>query len=198
MKPVERSELLDLGAYEQIRDHFRNRVIALKKLRRVTLGDHMSIVFENHDTMLLQIQEMLRTERITNEAAIAHELNTYNELLPGAGELSATLFIEYTDASERKVMLERLHDLADHLHIVIGDRTVTARFMTQFGEEPGRLPAVNYVRFKLEATGVASMQAGQVQVSMETSHPDYRARSALSGATRAQLVDDLSASALLG
>jgi hypothetical protein len=198
MKPVDRSEILDLGPYEQIREHFRNRVIALKKQRRVFLGDHMSLVFENHDIALLQIQEMLRTERITNEAAIAHEINTYNELLPGPGELTATLFIEYTDADERKVMLSQLHDLANHLHLKIGDRTLTAKFMLQFGEEAGRLPAVNYVRFTLDATDIAALRTPSVAVALESSHMHYRARSVLTEAARAQLVDDLSEPAILG
>lgn len=198
MKPVERSEILDLGAYEQIREHFRNRVIALKKQRRVTLGDHMSLVFENHDIALLQIQEMLRTERITNEAAIAHEISTYNELLPAQDELTATLFIEYTDADERALALSQLHDLEGHLNLVIDDRRVAARFSRQFGEETGRLPAVNYIRFKLDAADIASLRNTQTPIVMEASHPSYQARSVLSSATRAQLVDDLSASALLG
>src|SRR5262245_14515837 len=107
MRKVERSELLDLGAYEQIRERFRSRVIASKQVRRLQLGPHMSLVFENHDTVLLQIQEMIRTERISDERAIQHELDTYNDLLPAAGALSATLFIEYDDPAQRSDMLRR-------------------------------------------------------------------------------------------
>src|SRR5690349_291735 len=65
MKPVERTEILDLGSYERVREHFQRRVIAEKRARRVALGPNMTVLFENHDTVLLQIQEMLRTERIT-------------------------------------------------------------------------------------------------------------------------------------
>src|SRR5439155_24871586 len=97
MKKIDRSEILPLGEYEKIREPFRKRVVDMKRARRLQLGAEMSIVFENHDTMLMQVQEMLRTERITNEKGIAHELETYNELVPNDGELAATLFIEIPD-----------------------------------------------------------------------------------------------------
>ena len=117
MKKVERNELLPLGDYEAVRGPFRNRVIAEKKRRRVKLGEHMSVVFENHDTVLLQIQEMLRTERISKEAAIAHELNTYNELVPDDDELSMTLFIEIVDKAERERMLKALAGMETQVFI---------------------------------------------------------------------------------
>src|SRR5687768_16432109 len=97
MKPITRDELLELGAYEKLRDAFLRSVLERKKARYVKLGENMTALFENRDTVLLQIQEMLRTERITQEAAIAHELETYNELVPGERELSVTLFIEYEE-----------------------------------------------------------------------------------------------------
>jgi len=120
VKRVDRSELLGLGPYEDIRERFRARVIALKARRRLQVGPHMSLVFENHDTVLLQVQEMLRTERISDERSIAHELETYNELIPGAGSLCATLFIEYDDPAERSKMLARLASLRDQVALQVG------------------------------------------------------------------------------
>src|SRR5690242_11995154 len=101
MRPIERSEILPIGEYETIRDRFRGRVIEEKRRRRVVLGERMSAVFENRDTVLLQIQEMLRTERISSPSGIEHEIETYNELLPGPGQLSVTLFVEIPDKAER-------------------------------------------------------------------------------------------------
>ncbi len=80
---VERSEVLPLGEYEAVREPFRARVIEEKKRRRVKLGDRVTVLFESHDTVLLQVQEMLRTERISRENAVAHEIETYNALLGG-------------------------------------------------------------------------------------------------------------------
>src|SRR5450432_3314744 len=105
MKTVERSELLGLADYETIRPQFRARVIEEKKQRRIAIGPRATALFENHDTVLLQIQEMLRTERITREASIQHEIDTYNEFIPGAGEVSCTIMIEIDDKTERDTFL---------------------------------------------------------------------------------------------
>ena len=191
MKKVDRSELLDLGAYEQIRERFRDRVIGLKKNRRAKLGDHMSLVFENHDTMLLQVQEMLRTERITDEKAIAHELATYNELIPEAGKLSATHFIEYDDADERRRMLARFHDLRDQIHLRIGDKRITASFYVHHGEELDRIPAVNYLTFDVGRQHAATLRDGDIPAALEVTHPDYQVSLDLSPGMREALAHDL-------
>jgi hypothetical protein len=191
VKPVERSELLGLGAYEQIRDQFRNRMIEAKRTRRVLLGPNMSMVFENHDTVLLQIQEMLRTERITDERAIAHEISTYNELIPPAGGLSATHFIEYDDKAERTVMLAKFSTLRDKLHLTLDGQRFTARFATHFGEEPDRIPAVNYLSFDVGVERAASLLDPAVRASLLVDHPDYRHEVELSAALRRELAHDL-------
>ena len=106
MKPIERGEILGLADYEAIREHFRARVIAGEEgAPRARSATHASCVFENRDTVLMQIQEMLRTERITREAAILHEIETYNELVPGDHELSATVLIEIDDKADREKFL---------------------------------------------------------------------------------------------
>jgi hypothetical protein len=191
MKPVERSELLALGPYEQVRERFRQRVIALKKRRRVELGKHMSLVFENHDTVLLQVQEMLRTERISDERAIAHELETYNELIAGEGALKGTLFIEYDDPGQRRGMLERFASLRTSLHLRIGSGTHTARFATHFGEEMNRLPAVNYVTFEPGRQAAALLRDASVPAHIAIDHPDYPLEVELAAELREELARDL-------
>ena len=75
----------------------------------------MTIVFENTDTMRWQVQEMARAERMLRDEQIEHEVETYNELIPEPGELSATLLLELTsdDAAARVaaelVGIERAH-----------------------------------------------------------------------------------------
>lgn len=191
MKRVERSELLELGPYEQVRERFRERVIALKSRRRLQLGPNMSIVFENHDTMLLQVQEMLRTERITDERAIAHELETYNELIPKQGSLSATLFIEYDDPTERRRMLQSFATLREQIHLWIGERKSTARFATHFGEELDRLPAVNYLTFEPGTAALDQLRDPATPAALEISHPDYPQKLELPRELREELARDL-------
>ena len=191
MKKVSRSELLDLGAYEQIRQQLLNRVIAAKKTRRVAVGEHMTFVFENHDTMLFQIHEMLRTERITSESGIAHELEMYNEIVPGEGELVATLFVEYDDKEERARMLVALVGLGEHVSLRIGDRVVRAQFLVQPGEEQERLPAVCYARFRPGVEAERALRDESVAVTIEITHPEYRATATVAAATRGELAGDL-------
>src|SRR5438128_2700493 len=126
MKPIERGEVLGIADYESVRDHFRARVIEEKKRRRVALGPKATAVFENHDTMLLQVQEMLRTERITREAAIQHEIDTYNQLVPGTAELSCTIMIEISDKDERDAFLVAARGFEKHVLLVIGGDRVRA------------------------------------------------------------------------
>ncbi|HKU42535.1 MAG TPA: DUF3501 family protein [Polyangiales bacterium] len=191
MNKVSRSELLPLAAYEEIRPHFRGRVIQLKARRRTSLGAHMSIVFENHDTMLLQVQEMLRTERISDEAAIAHELATYNELVPAPGQLSATLFLEYEDAKERAQALLRFAGLRTAVQLVIGSEPFQATFATHFAEELDRLPAVNYLTFQVGAERAKQLRDRSVPAKLEVTHPEYRVQVALSDELREELAKDL-------
>jgi hypothetical protein len=191
MKKVDRSEILELGEYEKIRDRFRNRMIETKKRRRVAVGEHMTFVFENHDTVLLQVQEMLRTERISAEKGVRHELDTYNELVPGDGELSATLLIEYDDQAERREALDAMADLGEHLSLQIGDEKHPARFRPLPGEEPGRLPAVNYLFFAPGADAAKALRDSSVEARLVVSHPSYEEAAVLSAAQRAELADDL-------
>jgi hypothetical protein len=191
MKKVDRSELLSLAAYEAIRPHFRGRMIEVKSRRRVSLGDHMSLVFENHDTMLLQVQEMLRTERISDETAIAHELETYNELVPAPGNLSATLFIEYDDSAQRTAMLAKFATLRTAVHLVLGNSRFSARFGTHFGEEMDRLPAVNYLQFEVGQDEIAQLRDSAVAARFEITHPDYPLTVDLPAELRVELARDL-------
>jgi len=190
MKPVSRDELLDLGAYETIREHFRARVMADKRVRYVTIGSNMTALFENHDTVLFQIQEMLRTERITQEAAIAHELATYNELMPGPNELSATIFIEYPDAAEREKMMVRLAGVDDKFYLVAGGERARLVPDTR-GTDSTRTIAVHYVKFVLGERAREAIQQAKSPVLLGVDHPAYSAEAALSISTLASLQSDL-------
>jgi hypothetical protein len=147
MRPVDRAEILDLATYERMRPDVRREVIAAKERRRVHLGPHVTLLVENRRTVWYQVQEMLRTERITDEAGIAHELATYNELLGGQGELGATLLIELEDPAVRAVKLREWRELPRHVYARLPDgRRVRPWFdPRQVGED--RLSSVQYLRF---------------------------------------------------
>lgn len=164
MKKVSRGDLLELGAYEQIRDHFRARVIAEKKRRRFQVSSELTVVFENTDTVLFQIQEMLRTERIVAEPAIAHEIETYNELIPGEGEISVTMFVEIPERDVRDRRLVELSGLERAVSLECGGVIVPAR-----GEDraviEGPTTALHYLKFSVGADGYAKIAAAASAVA---------------------------------
>jgi hypothetical protein len=194
MKKIELSDVKNLHEYELIREDWRMSVIAEKARRRVLLGPVMSLVFENRLTVLGQIQEMCRAERIVRPDAVRHEIDTYNELLPDAGEVAATLLIEITEEREVRSGLDRLLGLTTgrHLLFALGDRLVPARFLGGQSRED-RIAAVQYLRFPLgadPATRTALLDPG-IPAAIHAEHPNYKASVSLSSATREELARDL-------
>ncbi|MEO7036349.1 MAG: DUF3501 family protein [Polyangiaceae bacterium] len=189
MSQVKRGELLGLAEYEQIREPFRQRIMAMKQVRRVALGSNMTVVFENHDTALYQIQEMLRTERITAAKAIEHELETYNELVPGPHELSATVFIEYPEREQRERMLAALAGVESAFFVRVAGERLAVLPDTR-GTETDRTIAVQYVKFPLSASAEAALRRGESDISLGVEHEAYRVEVVLSRATLSSLSDD--------
>jgi hypothetical protein len=150
----------------------------------------VTLVFENRDTLLFQIQEMLRAERITSDRGIQGELDVYNPLLPEPGELSATLFVEITDAARIREDLHGLVGIDEHVALMIGGRHSPAVF------EPGRsteerLASVQYIRFAVGASARAELLDPAIGVALEIDHPRYPHRVELTRGTRESLADDL-------
>lgn len=187
-------DVWELDAYEQRRAAFRRDVIALKKVRRVALGDRATLVFENRDTLIFQVQEMLRVERLRELPAIQGELDVYNDLMPGPRELSATLFIEITDAESIRTELDRLVGLDEHVSLVVGDEAIPARFDPKQMEED-RISAVQYVRFPMSQAARAALADPSVGVQLRVDHPNYTAETELGPETRASLAADLAGDA---
>jgi hypothetical protein len=176
--------------YEKIRDDFRRRIIEQKRKRRLAVGDHMSLVFENRDTALFQVQEMIRIERLVHEAEIAHEIEVYNSLVPDEGELSATLFVEAQDRSTMRDLLRRLVGLEQHVTLRIGDQiAIPACFETGHSSED-QISSVQYLRFLFNADQRAAFHNGHGPASIVVDHPSYQAAATLSEETRASLIED--------
>jgi hypothetical protein len=192
MNPIDRADILNLYEYERVREARRSAIIALKARRRVTVGRYLSFVFENRDTVWFQIQEMMRAERIVDDAKIADEIEVYNGLLPAPGELAATMFIEIADQAAIKPVLDALLgiDTRDYVRMEIGSHVVVGRFETGHSDEDlGKLSAVHFVRFRL--TPEAARAFAQSEVHLVVDHPAERARTRLEPETRAALAQDL-------
>jgi hypothetical protein len=191
MRGVRREEILDLVAYEKIRPEFLAKTIALKQPRRVGVGDRLTFIFENRDTVLFQIQEMLRAERAVKEEKIAEEMGVYNELVPKADELSATLMIEIPEMQRIRAELDRLVGIDEHVFLDVGSDTVRASFdPKQF--ESDRISAVQYVRFPLGPAIAAKFRDRNVPVRLRVDHPNFRQATEIRGDARESLIGDLS------
>ena len=191
MNPITPADLQNLHEYELARPEIRQHVIDLKKRRRVALGGLMTLVFENRDTVRFQIQEMLRVERIVRPDKVQEEIDVYNELLPGPGEVAATLFIEVTEPAEVQPTLDRFIGLDEpgRLVLKVGDRACPALFAAGQSRED-RISAVHYIRFSLGEEGRKALEA-HARAALAVDHAGYRAEAILCPETIQELLADL-------
>jgi hypothetical protein len=191
MNKVALSEILDIAQYEKARDAFRRRIIGLKKNRRLPVGPMVTFVFENHDTVLFQIQEMMRAERIVNDVAIRHEIDTYNQLLPGENELAATMLIELPDAARIREEITKFHGVntGEATYIRVGDERAPGVFDAGQSDER-RISAVQYVRFRFDDAQREAFTTGAKEARLVIDHPYYRHDALIAGAVREELAKD--------
>jgi hypothetical protein len=190
MRPITRAEVRSLEAYELARADFRQHIRDVTTPRRVEVGDAISLTFENRDTALFQIQEMLRTERIFEAHRIQEEIDIYNELVPGPNELVATMFIELADMNELR---RRLPELVNVEHAVWLD---CGPYQIHGNGEEGRsteekTSAVHYLRFAVEPAAAAALRDPDQPACLRIDHPHYQHAVDLDPATRQALADDL-------
>ena len=185
-------DLLPVAAYEQQRDPFRSQIIALKQRRRIFVGPLITLVFENRETLRFQTQEMIRVEQILDPHKVQEELDVYNALMPGSGELSATLMIEITEQDRMKEWLDMFMGLDHGEKIAICAGTEQA-----FGEFEGghshetKISAVHFVRFRPTASMTASFADLHVPVTLTVHHHEYHADTSVPGSMREEWLKDL-------
>lgn len=195
MQRIEYGEVKDLVAYEKARDAMRREVIALKQKRRVSVGENLTFLFENRETVRFQIQEMIRTERIVDDEKVRFEVDTYNALIPGPGELSATLFIEIPDLvrmgqEQVRATVNRFQGLdREGVSLRVGAETLPARFEEGHSSEE-KMAAVHFVRFAVSAEAAARLEKGE-PARLVVDHPHYKAEATLLPAVVQELLKDL-------
>jgi len=192
MGRIERASLLSLEAYARERNAFRARVLEHKKHRTVALGDHVTLIFEDELTIRYQIQEMLRIERIFEEAGIRHELDTYNPLVPDGGNLKATMMIEYPDVAQRQRELARLRGVEDRVWVQVAgcERVYAIADEDLARENEDKTSAVHFLRFELDGEMRQALRHG-VGLAIGVDHPQCQAAVEAAPAVRAALAADL-------
>jgi Protein of unknown function (DUF3501) len=195
MNKVARSEILDIAQYERVRHEFRSRIIALKKKRRLGVGPMITLLFENHETVLSQIQEMMRAERIVDDKAIQHEIDTYNQLLPEHNELSATMFIELKDEGRIREEITKFHGLnsgaATYLEIGGEQLTRLPAIFAPGQSDDRRISAVQYLRFRFTDGQRDAFVRGEAEVKLVIDHSNYKHIEPIDGELRKELAGDL-------
>lgn len=192
MKPLTKEDLIPYADYERVRDSFRQRIIQLKQRRRISLGDRVTLVFENRETIQFQIQEMIRVERIFEPAKIQAELDVYNELIPAEGQLSATLLIEITDNERITQELDAFRgiDRGNTVAIQAGPHTVYGEFEGGRSKED-KISAVHFVLFRPTAEFVRTLADPDSKVLILINHPGYRVEAEVPEDMRQEWLSDL-------
>lgn len=162
MQPLKRSDLYSLETYAVERAAFRARVLAHKKRRKLHLGPHITLLFEDRLTIQYQIQEMLRIERIFEPDAIQEELDAYNPLIPSGQDLKATMLVEYPDMEERARELARLGGIEHRVYVEAAGHGRATTFadedMTRSADD--KTSAVHFLRFAFEPAQIHALRGG--------------------------------------
>ena len=191
MDKVALEDIVGNAAYEKKREQSRQRIIEIKRRRRVSVGNQVTLVFENRDTVIFQIQEMMRAERISDLDKIREEIDVYNELIPASGELSATLFLEIEDQTHLREDLLKFLGIDESVYLKVGNHSIHARFEEGHSKED-KISAVQYVKFPFSEAIVQAFVKGE-KTELVIDHPNYHARTVIGPDTRQSLVKDLTA-----
>ncbi|MDD4881506.1 MAG: DUF3501 family protein [Gallionellaceae bacterium] len=192
MNHLTRENLYSLEKYAQARPEFRARVMAHKKHRRLALGEHAALYFEDALTMQYQVQEMLRLERMFEPELIQDELDVYNPLIPDGSNWKATFMVEYSDAEERRQALARLVGIEDRVWLRVQghDKVFPIANEDLDRSSPDKTSSVHFMRFELTPAMCAAVKAG-TPLRAGIDHPEYEVDIEVPGEVRASLAADL-------
>ena len=191
MSKLKRSDLYTLEKYAEIRGEFRKKIMAHKENRRVEIGQHLLLLFEDKLTMQYQIQEILKAEKIFEAADIEEELEAYNPLIPDGTNWKATMMIQYDDVEERRKMLGELVGIEDVTYMQIEgfDKVFPISDEDLSRDDEHKTSAVHFLRFELDPDMInAAKQSAPIFAGVE--HEKYNHTTKLADNTRASLVSD--------
>jgi len=174
MRKISRHELYTLEHYDRIRADFRRRVMAHKKNRRLPVGPHATLYFEDTLTMHYQVQEMLRAERIFDARGIQDELDAYNPLIPDGTNWKATFMIEFDDPDERRLQLARLVGIENRVWMKADNQDcvfpIADEDLERATEE--KTSSVHFLRFDLDDEMIRVLKGG-APMAAGIDHPAY-------------------------
>jgi Protein of unknown function (DUF3501) len=195
MKPIARSEILAFEQWERVRRVLRPLCMSEKERRRLAVGSHITVLFENVQTVWYQIEEVLRAERIEKPDAVQEETDIYNRLLPAPRELAATILIEYPHQQERDTALRGLVGLERHLWLYVGEHRISAQF-DDHETNAEEISAVRFVRFPMKPAHSETLVqlAGMGRLAIVVDHPTLAAQARIDVPLARVLAHDLDTS----
>ncbi|MDH3762937.1 MAG: DUF3501 family protein [Gammaproteobacteria bacterium] len=191
-RQITRNDLMSLEQYAEKRGEFRQQVIEHKKHRQLPLGPNATLYFEDRLTLLYQIQEMLRIEKVFEADGINEELEAYNPLIPSGRNFKATFMIEYPDPLVRAAQLEKMVGIEDLVWMQVGefDRIWSIADEDLERSTESKTSAVHFLRFEISDDMAQALKRGAAW-QMGVQHPVYSYELAVEGDTRASLLNDL-------
>jgi len=189
---ITRDDLMSLEQYAEQRNEFRQKVLAHKKHRQVALGPNATLYFEDRLTLLYQIQEMLRIEKVFEADGINEELEAYNPMIPSGRNFKATFMIEYADAIVRAAQLEKMVNIEDLVWMQVGEHDKIWAIADEDLERSNdtKTSAVHFMRFEINDEMAQELKAGaDLQIGVQ--HAVYTYDVLVAGDTRASLLADL-------
>jgi hypothetical protein len=192
MSKLKRSDLYTLEKYAEIRSDFRKKLIAHKENRRVEIGEHLVLLFEDRLTMQYQVQEVLKAEKIFDAAGIEEELDAYNPLIPDGSNWKATMMIQYDDIEERRKMLGELMGIEDVTYMQVEgfDKVFAIADEDLSRDDENKTSAVHFLRFELDADMIKAAKQGKA-ISAGAEHEKYSCTTKIANNVRDSLAEDL-------
>lgn len=191
MKKLSADDLYSLEQYAKLRTDFRTQAMAHKLSRKVEIGEHATLLFEDRMTMQYQVQEILRIEKIFEPEAIAEELEAYNALIPDARNWKATLMLQYPDVEQRRNKLQHLIGVAEQLYICVAGHSPVYAIADEDlpRETEEKTSSVHFLRFEFTADMVRSIQQGS-KVMAGVKHPHLTCEITLDASQQKVLAQD--------
>lgn len=192
MKPIELIDLMNIYEYEKVRDQYRKDIIKYKKNRRIALGPDITLTFDNRKTLIFQILEIMRAERLVHNDQIQNEIDVYNSILPGENNLRATLFLEVQETDQIQPVLNRFIGITTgrNIYLVINGKKIFAEF--EIGrEETNKISSVHYIQFQFNEDLKSIMVDQDSEVELAIDYKGYVFNQKLSVEQKLSLVEDL-------
>jgi len=174
MHKLTANNLLSLENYDKQREAIKSNLIKHKKNRAVSIGNHIVLLFEDFETIKYQVQEMLRIEKIFNKEEIQDEINAYQPLIPDGNNLKATMLIMYADVTQRKIMLNKLNGIENHIWLTVNNLqkfyAIPDEDLERSNDE--KTSAVHFLRFQLDSECIQNFK-NSYEIFLGCDHKEY-------------------------